>query len=396
MHIRNSIHDLIEEMKEVRRLLHQNPQTAFEEHFAHKLIREKLDKWGVPYETGFGKTGIVATIEGAQNTSGKAIGLRADIDALDIIEENNKLWASKTPGKMHGCGHDGHTACMLGTAKYLSENNNFNGRVHIIFQPAEENGSGAKAMIKDGLFERFPCDAVYALHNWPYSPLGQIEINHGPAMAGVDKFEVTITGKGGHASKPHTLIDPIIITAHIITALQTLVSRETDPLKAAVLSVTNIHGGEGAFNVIPGEVHFNGTVRCYDMEISKKMENRMKNLISSIAEAMGASANVHYFHTTDPTINNAEHAQICADVAHSMFPAEKIVEDAAPSMGGEDFGVFLQHCPGAYIKFGQATPEEKNSPCNRGLHNAGYDFNDELIPIAVEYWARLIEHILPR
>ena len=240
MPVRNSIEIMKEELTEYRRQLHQNPQTSFEEVFAANLVSEKLMEWDIPYERGLGETGIVATIEGNKNTSGKVIGLRADMDALDIQEEGEKEWMSRIPGKMHGCGHDGHTIMLLGAAKYLKDNRDFDGKVHFIFQPAEESGEGAKAMMQHGLFDRYPCTAIYGLHNWPYAPLGKVEVNPGPAMANVDFFEITIKGRGGHASKPHTTIDPIVIAAEIIATLQTIISRWKDPFEPAVLSVTNI------------------------------------------------------------------------------------------------------------------------------------------------------------
>lgn len=394
MRIRNSIHALTDELTTCRREMHQNPQTSFEESFASDLIARKLDEWGVTHERGIGGTGIVATIKSEQSTSGKAIALRADMDALDIIEEPNKDWVSKIDGKMHGCGHDGHSAALLGAAKHLAENNNFDGTVYLIFQPAEETGEGAKAMMKDGLFERFPCDSIYAMHNWPYAPLGQFEINMGPSMAGVDFFEVKIEGKGGHASKPHTVIDPIVIASQIITALQTIISRETDPFDPAVLSITNINGGSGAFNVIPSHVTFNGTVRTYCTSLKARIEQRIRKISSDIAENYGAKAYCTYKSMIEPTVNDPNHAKICADVARSQVGDDMVVTDGKASMGGEDFGAFLQHVPGSYVKIGQAVQNDPTSPCNQGLHNAGYDFNDALIPVAIEYWVRLVEHLL--
>ena len=395
MKIRQSILDIKSKFSEYRRLLHQNPQTAFEESFASDFIADKLKCWGIDFERNIGKTGIVATIEGKKSDSNKSIGIRADIDALDIIEDDNKDWVSNTKGKMHGCGHDGHTASLLGTAKYLKENNSFNGVVNLIFQPAEENGEGAKTMIDDGLFDRFPCDAIYAMHNWPYCPLGYFEINEKESMAAVDYFEVIIDGKGGHASKPHTTIDPIIIASQIINSLQTIISRETDPFAPAVLSVTNINGGTGAFNVIPSQTSFSGTVRSYDKNLKEHIEKRIKEISSEIAVAYRAVATCTYETRTQPTTNHKEHAQICTNIAKEMVGDVMIVENPAPSMGGEDFGVFLDHIPGAYIKIGQAVENDPNHRCSKGLHNAGYDFNDDLLPITIEYWARLVEHLLP-
>jgi len=395
MKIRQSILDIQDEFTKYRRILHQNPQTAFEESYASDFIADKLEKWGIIFERNIGKTGIVATVEGRKTDSRKSIGIRADIDALDITEENNKEWVSNTKGKMHGCGHDGHSASLLGTAKYLKENNNFNGVVNLIFQPAEENGEGAKAMINDGLFDRFPCDAIYAMHNWPYIPLGYFEINEGPSMASVDFFEISIEGKGGHASKPHTVIDPIIIASQIICALQNIISRETNPFDPAVLSITNINGGTGAFNVIPSNVTFSGTVRTYCTDLKAKIEQRIAHISSDIAQNYGAISTCTYKSMMGPTINDKDHALICTDIAREQVGNDMVKTNGDPSMGGEDFSAFLSHVPGAYIKIGQAVENDPNHRCSKGLHNAGYDFNDDLLPIAMEYWARLVEHLLP-
>ncbi len=395
MNIRPTIIDVKDEFTKYRRTLHQTPQTAFEESYISDFVANKLKEWGIPFERNIGKTGIVVTIKGKKNDSGKSIGIRADMDALDIFEEDNKDWKSTIEGKMHGCGHDGHTTSLLGTAKHLKENNDFNGTVYLIFQPAEENGQGAKAMIDDGLLERFPCNSIYAMHNWPYIPLGHFEINEAESMAAVDYFEITIEGKGGHASKPHTTIDSIIIASQIINSLQTIISRETDPFSPAVLSVTNINGGTGAFNVIPSKTNFGGTVRSYDKNLRKHIEKRIKEISSEIAGAHGAIATCIYENRTQPTINHKEHAQICTRIAKEMVGDAMVIDNANPSMGGEDFGIFLEHIPGAYIKIGQAIVNEPDHRCSKGLHNAGYDFNDDLLPITMEYWTRLVEHLLP-
>ncbi len=395
MKIRPYIIDIKYEITKYRRILHQNPQTAFKESFASDFIADKLRKWGIAFERNIGKTGIVATIKGKKSDSNKSIGIRADIDALDILEEDNKKWVSNIKGKMHGCGHDGHSAALLGAAKYLKENNNFNGTVNLIFQPAEENGQGAKAMIDDGILKRFPCDFIYAMHNWPYCPLGYFEINEKESMAAVDHFKVIIDGKGGHASKPHTTIDPIIISSQIINSLQTIISRETDPFTPAVLSVTNINGGTGAFNVIPSQTSFSGTVRSYDKNLKRHIEKRIREISYEIANAHKAIATCTYETRTQPTKNHKEHAQICINIAKEMVGDTMVSKDPTPSMGGEDFGVFLEHIPGAYIKIGQAVDDDPNHRCSKGLHNAGYDFNDDLLPITIEYWARLVEHLLP-
>lgn len=395
MSVRDSIQVLKDEFTQYRRDMHRHPQTSFEENFATDLVADKLIEWDIPFERGVGFTGIVATIEGRRNKSGKSIGLRADMDALDIYEEPNKDWMSLTEGKMHGCGHDGHTAVLLGAAKHLKAHNDFDGTVHLIFQPAEETGEGAFAMLADGILERFPCDALYAMHNWPYAPLGYFEINDGPSMAAVDYFEVRVEGKGGHASKPHTFIDPIVIACEMVSALQNIISREVDPFDPAVLSVTNIHGGIGAFNVTPGCATFSGTVRTYSKDLRKKIEERIKGITQKIAGAHRAQVNCIYENRTEPTINDPDHAKLCTDVAKNFVGDFMVITDAKPSMGGEDFGAFLQHVPGAYVKIGQSVINEPDHPCSQGLHNAGYDFNDDLIPIGIEYWTRLVEACLP-
>ncbi len=395
MPVRNSISDLHEELTAYRKLLHQNPQTSFEEVFISSFVCQKLGEWGIAFESGLGGTGVVATLKGQKTSSKRSIGLRADMDALNIPEEGVKEWASRIPGKMHGCGHDGHTTMLLGAAKYLKENPLFNGIVHLIFQPAEETGEGAKAMMTDGLFERFPCDAIYGLHNWPYTPLGHVEVNRGPAMANVDCFRITVTGRGGHASKPHTTVDPIVIAAEIITTLQTIISRGKDPFEPAVLSVTNINGGTGAYNVTPSSITFTGTVRTYCDALRQKIRSRTLEIAEGIAGGFGASVHYEYNFVIDSTINDIKEADFCAAVASAVVGAERVNTQAPPSMGGEDFGSMLKERPGAYIKMGQAVLGEHENACSRGLHSPLYDFNDDLIPLGVEYWVKLVEMALP-
>ncbi len=393
--IRNSIADLKDEIAGYRRAMHKNPQTAYEETFASDLVAEKLTEWGIPHERGIAVTGIVATIEGEQNTSGRAVGLRADMDALDILEENNKPYVSKTPGKMHGCGHDGHTAMLLGAAKYLSENRNFNGKVHLIFQPAEEGFGGAHKMIEEKLFERFPCDSVYGLHNWPRIPRGQISTRPGPVMAAADRFDITITGKGGHAAMPHKTIDPVIIGSKLVTVLQTLTSRSADPLDSVVISVTNFNAGTGAFNVIPDTAELNGTLRTFDPDTRTEMIKRIQDMTSATASLFEASASCEFMEGGyDPTVNTPDETAQCAEIAKSIFGEENVKTDMAPSMGAEDFGAMLQEVPGCYIWMGQGE-EDPSSNHNESLHTPRYDFNDEIIPQGIEYWVRVVESILP-
>lgn len=393
--IRNSIQDLKDEIAGYRHSLHENPQTAYEETFASDLVAEKLTEWGIPFERGIAVTGIVATIEGEQNTSGKAVGLRADMDALDILEEDNKPWVSKTPGKMHGCGHDGHTSMLLGAAKYLSENRNFNGKVHFIFQPAEEGYGGAHKMIEEGLFKRFPCDQVYGMHNWPKLPRGRIAMRPGPIMAAADRFDITITGAGGHAAMPNKTVDPIIVGAQLVGTLQTLVSRSADPLDSVVLSITNFNAGTGAFNVIPDTAEINGTLRSFDPDTRALMIKRIEEITRDTASMLGASASCTFMEGGyDPTINTPEETAQCAEIAKSIVGADNVDMDVNPSMGAEDFGAMLAEIPGCYIWMGQAE-EDADSNHNQGLHTPRYDFNDEIIPQGVEYWVRVVEAVLP-
>lgn len=394
MNIRNSIQDLADEIAGYRRALHENPQTAFEETFASGLVKEKLSAWGIPFEDGIAVTGIVATIEGESNKSGRVIGLRADMDALDILEAENKPHVSKIPGKMHGCGHDGHTAMLLGAAKYLSENRNFDGKVHLIFQPAEEGAGGAHKMISEGLFKRFPMDSVYGLHNWPKIPKGQIALRSGPIMAAAERFDITITGKGGHAAMPHKTIDPIVIGAQVVSALQTLVSRARDPLDPVVISITNFNAGTGAFNVIPDTATLSGTMRAFEPETRARMIARIGEVVSDTAAMMGGVGECVFVPGGyDPTVNTEAETAFCAGVAKALVGEANVDTNVAPSMGAEDFGAMLQAVPGCYIWMGQGEADAASNH-NQGLHTPRYDFNDDIIPMGIEYWVRVVEGVL--
>ena len=395
MSIRNSIAALKDECAAWRRAMHEHPQTAYEETFASDLVSEKLTAWGIRHERGLAKTGIVATIEGQKNTSGKRIGLRADMDALDILEENNKPWVSKIPGKMHGCGHDGHTAMLLGAAKSLNETRNFDGIVHLIFQPAEEGAHGAATMIKEGLFKKFPCDSVYGLHNWPYLPRGTIGLRTGPIMAAADRFSITVSGLGGHAASPHRAVDPIVIASHIVTALQSLVSRSVDPVDTAVISVTNLNAGTGAFNVIDEKAELSGTIRSFNPQTRTFLKKRVLEMAGDIAKSFGGSAIGSYAEGYDATVNSPEATAFCAAVARKVAGDVNVDDHIDPSMGAEDFGAMLTERPGCYIVLGQGEPATPDSPHNHGLHTPRYDFNDEIIPLGVEYWTSLVEAALP-
>lgn len=387
---RNSIENMKDEVAGWRRELHANPGLSNDEQFAHAFVCKTLDRLGVSYKTGYGGYGIIATIDGAVNDSGKTVGLRADMDALPLTEESGQPWASTVKGVMHACGHDGHTATLLGAAKYLSETRNFDGRVHLIFQPAEEGGHGADKMIADGLFRDFPCDTLYGLHNWPYQKAGTSGIRPGPIMASVDEFDIVITGKGGHAALPHMCVDPIVIAAQLITALQTIVSRSVDPVQPAVVSVTDLHAGEGAHNVIPETAKIKGTVRAFDFNVRKSVNAKIEELAGQIAAMHGASMTYRLIPHIDPTINDAAEAQFCADVMAGLVGEENINRNVDPCMGGEDFGSMLRETKGAYIWIGQGTGDAK-SPHDQGLHSPKYDFNDDILPMAIDYLAELVE-----
>lgn len=393
MPVRNSIAALKEEIAGYRRALHEHPQTAYEEVFASDFVAGKLSEWGIAHERGLAGTGIVATIKGRHAGSGKSIGLRADIDALDILEKSGQPWASKTPGKMHGCGHDGHTAMLLGAARHLHENPDFDGTVHLIFQPAEEGERGAHRMIEEGLFEKFPCDSVYGLHNWPWLPLGTIAVHNGPVMASIDRADITVTGRGGHAAYPHKCVDPLVAGSAIVLALQTIVSREFDPVEAGVVSVTNFNAGTGAENVIGDTAKLVISIRSLKPETRALLKKRIAEIAQGTAAAHGASAQVNYTPVADPTVNHAKDAALCAQVARKV--SGEVLIDPPPSMGAEDFGAMLAEKPGCYIWLGQGLPEDAACPHSHGLHSPFYDFNDEAIPLGIEYWVSLVETAMP-
>lgn len=388
------VNDIANEVKSYRHELHQNPQTSYEEEFASKFIQKKLSEWNIPFEAGIAVTGIVATIEGHKNNSGKCIGVRADIDALDICECSGQPWMSKNEGKMHACGHDGHTAIMLGVAKYLSEFRDFDGVVHLIFQPAEEGGRGAFRMIEEGLFERFPCDMVFGLHNWPALPKGKLGMCVGPIMAGVDEFHLKVKGKGGHAAMPHDSRDPIVAASALVQGLQTIVSRNVDPAQTSVISVTNFHGGTGAFNIIPSEVKLSGTVRTLNSDVQQFIKDRITAMCLSVGDAYNVAIEVEeYIHINGPTVNTADGIDLAIKAGIKAVGTENVLSDIAPSMAGEDFAAMLEAKPGAYIFLGQGESDE-NSPHSYGLHHPKYDFNDEVIPIGISYFVNLVETYL--
>ena len=386
-----SIQKFHQELIALRRDLHANPEIGFQEVRTSGIVAGALEALGVEVHRGVGKTGVVGVIRGQRHDSGLSIGLRADMDALPIKEEGEAAYCSTVSGLMHACGHDGHTAILLGTAKYLMQNRDFNGTAVLIFQPAEEGLGGAKAMVDDGLFERFPCDSIYALHNWPALPAGTIGINPGPMMAASDRWEVTIEGRGGHGAHPYQTIDPIVVAAHIVTALQTVVSRNVHPVESAVISLGHIQAGSPtAPSVIPSRAHLVGTVRTFSDTVQKLVESRMRALIASVAEAFGATAELKYHRSYPATINSAQQANFLADVATDLFGAQNVVRDLIPSMGSEDFSFMLQKRPGAYFRLGQGGAEQ-----GRFLHNPKFDFNDEVIPMGSALFAALVERSMP-
>ena len=388
MPIVNRIADFHADLAAWRHEIHAHPETAFEEKRTAEFVASRLKEFGIEVHRGLAGTGVVGTLKGARPGS-RAIALRADMDALHIHERNGHDYVSQNPGKMHACGHDGHTTMLLGAARYLAETRNFAGTVHFIFQPAEENEGGGRVMVQQGLFEKFPVEAVFGMHNWPGMPAGRFALRAGPMMASFDIFEITVKGKGTHAALPHLGIDPIIAAAQIATGLQTIASRNTPPLDAAVVSVTQIHGGD-TWNVIPDEVVLRGTTRSFKSELQDAMEAAIRRIAEGVAEAMGASVAVRYERRYPPTVNSPAETEIAAATAAEVVGATNVDRELNPTMGSEDFAFMLQARPGAYLFIG-------NGPSNgAGLHNPHYDFNDEILPIGASYWARLVERVLAK
>jgi hippurate hydrolase len=394
MNRKQTLEALAAEATEWRRELHRHPQTSYEETFASDFVAKKLTEWGIPHVRGIAVTGIVATIEGKRNHSGRAIAFRADMDALDLTELSGQPWASETKGKMHGCGHDGHTATLLLLAKYLNETRNFDGLVRLLFQPAEEGGGGAYRMLAEGLLNKFPFDEVYGYHNWPWLPRGTFSIRSGAFLAAADCFEITLHGRGGHAAMPHGTLDPLPAAASLALGLQTLVSREADPLASAVVSITNLNAGTGAFNVIPDTATLTGTVRTFRKELRDHIETRMHTMVQATAAMHRLqSAELKYSRIISPVINDAEATEFCREAARTVA-GEANLREAEPTMGGEDFGGFTDVRQGAFILLGQGEADP-NSPHSAGVHSPRYDFNDAILPTAAEYFAELAERRLP-
>ena len=382
------------ELTALRRDLHAHPELGFEERYTAGRVTQALQLCGVDeVHTGIGKTGVVAVIRGRQTASGRMTGLRADMDALPMAEHNDFAWRSQTTGLMHGCGHDGHTAMLVGAARYLAETRNFDGTAVLIFQPGEEGYAGAKAMINDGLFARFPVDAVYGMHNWPAMRPGTVGINAGPMMAAADRVTITITGKGGHGAHAYTTIDPVLVAAHIITAVQSIVSRNVRPVESAVISLCAMRAGElNAMSVIPDTATLVGTVRTFSPAVQMLVERRLSEMCAAVAMGFGASATVSYERMYPATINTGPEAIFAGDVATSLLGPDKVVRDLEPSMGAEDFSFMLQVKPGAYFRIGQGA--ENGVGCNF-LHNTHYDFNDDILPLGSALHASLAEQAMP-
>ena len=386
MKIIKELEDLQGEMQEWRRDIHAHPEIAFEEHRTAQIVADKLESFGIEVETGIAGTGVVGTLR--KGMGNRSIGLRADLDALLINETNDFEYKSKNPGHMHACGHDGHTTMLLGAAKYLSEQGNFDGTVNFIFQPAEENEGGGRVMIEDGLFDKYPVESVYGMHNIPGMPVGSFAIKPGPIMAAFDIFNLKVIGRGGHAAMPQTTVDPIIVGTKIIDAFQAIISRSIDPQEPSVLSVTQFHGGD-AYNVIPNQVEIKGCTRCFSPNVQKKLEDEMRQISESICKAYGADCEFHYEHRYPATINSEEEANLAGQVAQEIVGEERVNLSPKPGMGSEDFAYMLQEKPGSYIWIGNGDGE---GSCM--IHNPGYDFNDQILPIGATYWVKMAEEIL--
>jgi hippurate hydrolase len=384
MPIINRIAEFHKEMTEWRHDIHTHPETAFEEERTSEIVATKLTGFGIEVHRGLAGTGVVGTLAG-NDGAGPAILLRADMDALHIEEKNDVDYRSEVPGKMHACGHDGHTAMLLGAAKYLAETRKFAGTVYFVFQPAEEHEGGGRVMVEEGLFDKFPAEAVFGMHNFPGLEVGRFSVRSGAAMAAADSFDIDIRGSGGHAAAPHFGTDAIVAGALMVTALQTVASRAIDPLRPVVVTVTQFHGGD-TYNVIPEDVVLRGTVRTLDTGVKTDAEAAIRRIVEGIAASAGVSAELNYVTGYPPTVNDEAESDFAAGIAAEIVGADNVVRDANPKMGAEDFSFMLNERPGCYVWIG-------NGPGEGGcwLHNPHYDFNDEVLPLGASYWARLVE-----
>ncbi len=383
------------ELQQIRRDIHAHPELCYEEQRTADVVAAKLTEWGIPILRGMGGTGVVGIVKNGD--SQRAIGLRADMDALPMQEINTFEHASRHDGKMHACGHDGHTAMLLGAAHYLSKQRDFDGTVYLIFQPAEEGGGGARKMMEDGLFSQCPMDAVYGMHNWPGIAIGSFGVTPGPMMASSNEFEVIVSGKGGHAAQPHKGIDPVMVAVQIAQSWQTIISRNTNPNDAAVLSITQIHAGS-ATNVIPDEATLIGTVRTFSIDVLDLIEQRMREIAEHTASAFDAEVKFEFKRNYPALVNHPKQTADAVAVLQSIVGAQRVNAQVEPTMGAEDFAFMLQEKPGCYVFIGNGDGDHRSSghglgPCN--LHNPSYDFNDALLPIGATYWVRLVQALLP-
>ena len=384
-----------DEIQVIRRNLHAHPELRFEEHLTADLVAEALSSWGIPIVRGMGKTGVVGRLDGALGP-GKMIGLRADMDALPLQEHNTFAHASRHAGKMHACGHDGHTAMLLGAAQYLSNHRDFKGSVIFIFQPAEEGGGGAREMIKDGLFKQFPCDAVFGLHNWPGIPVGDFGVTAGPMMASSNAFQITVKGRGGHAALPHNSADPVLAGVNVVQALQSIITRNKRPVDAAVLSITQFHAGETS-NVIPDSAFIGGTVRTFTLEVLDLIEIRLREITHGVTGAFDCTAEIEFIRNYPPLINHQREVDFAVDVITDLVGGGHVDAQIDPTMGAEDFAFMVLEKPGCYVFLGNGDGDHRAvghgmGPCH--LHNPSYDFNDALIPVGVSYWVKLAQRFL--
>lgn len=396
-----STHD---EFTAIRRDIHAHPELAFQESRTSDLVAERLSSWGIEVHRGLGKTGVVGVLRGTRAAKAggrpRALALRADMDALPMPEHNRFAHASKHPGRMHGCGHDGHTTILLGAAKYLAEHRDFEGTVNFIFQPAEEGGNaGARAMIEDGLFERFPSDEIYGLHNMPGFPTGQFGFRKGPTMASSNRFDIVIRGTGGHAAQPHKSVDTIVIAAEMVGVLQTLISRHKNPIDTAVLSVTQIHAGD-AYNVLPDQAVIRGTVRTFSTQVLDEIEANMRRVAETLPQVHGGTGTLEFYRAYPPLVNWDAQTEFAMKVAQDHFGVENVDGNTPQHGGAEDFSFYLEKVPGTYLFVGNGGGDHREGgyigmgPCE--LHNPNYDFNDALLPLGSTYWVRLAQAFFGR
>jgi hippurate hydrolase len=388
MNIIPEVAALAADMRGWRHHIHAHPETAFEEDETSAYVAERLASFGLTVHRGLARTGVVGVLSNGAGTA--AIGLRTDLDALHIHEQSGVPHASRHEGRMHACGHDGHTTMLLGAAQAMARRRNFDGTVYFIFQPAEENEGGGRVMVQEGLFERFPMKAVYGMHNWPELPMGRIALREGPLMGAYDIFEIVATGRGAHAAMPHLGRDPMPFAAHVINALQTIVARNIHPLESGVVSVTQVHGGD-TWNVIPQEVVLRGTVRTFKADVQALIERRMGEIVAGIASTFDMSATLRYERRYPATVNAPDETRHALAAASALVGAEQVDTDPTPSMGSEDFAFMLQNKPGCYVWLGGG-----RGPDTPNLHNPRYDFNDDVLPIGASYWVTLAEQQLPR